>query len=479
MQTGPEHIEGPAHTGTEPERYPIPEEPGNRVSGIIQTFREENNMNKGYYRRILPIAYTGMESDDPLSFDCYNANEEILGKTLEAHLRLCADPTFFHPPLSHAGRALSSLDKADPLVRILSCFGDSLEPYFHRINRAFELFGLLGLKHFAVDNTGLFPDSSSFDKTVRNARAITQYLECRLYESRIELHCGVADLGTHPRYSAGSACNPDPDVFAYAASMAKIMLDVSHNLNASSCLLQSVMRGYDTLLNTSPKRALGQLGAFLQLIVEYKHRIGYRGRLLIESSPLDVQQPTFADHTLAVYGLLEQYSLEKEYQLLVRPVNGRLIEKDVSLALALDALGGIDVGCDRFRVGRYAPDRQELAMTYYQLLINGGLFEGNSWLDVSAHPYSLESDDQLMANIGYMDQCARAFKAAVGMYIDRTVAGYIEDRYAGWQDTDAQMMLSGEMPIELIAKRVANQNVDPRPESSRMEYLTNQVNRFV
>ena len=38
--------------------------------------------------------------------------------------------------------------------------------------------------------------------------------------------------------------------------------------------------GYETLLNTDMKRELQQAGRFLNLVVEYKHRIGFKGQHL-------------------------------------------------------------------------------------------------------------------------------------------------------------------------------------------------------
>jgi xylose isomerase len=43
--------------------------------------------------------------------------------------------------------------------------------------------------------------------------------------------------------------------------------------------------GYETLLNTDLKRELAQLGRFLNLVVEHKHKIGFKGAILIEPKP--------------------------------------------------------------------------------------------------------------------------------------------------------------------------------------------------
>ena len=48
------------------------------------------------------------------------------------------------------------------------------------------------------------------------------------YQERtgVRLLWGTANLFSHPRYAAGAATNPDPEVFAYAAAQVKHMLEV-------------------------------------------------------------------------------------------------------------------------------------------------------------------------------------------------------------------------------------------------------------
>lgn len=43
--------------------------------------------------------------------------------------------------------------------------------------------------------------------------------------------------------------------------------------------------GYETLLNTDLRQEREQLGRFMQMVVEHKHKIGFQGTLLIEPKP--------------------------------------------------------------------------------------------------------------------------------------------------------------------------------------------------
>ena len=65
------------------------------------------------------------------------------------------------------------------------------------------------------------------------------------------------------------------------------------------------------------------------------------------------------------------------------------------------------------------------------------------------------------------------------MIEDGVMAGFVEDRYAGWRDGNAQAMLNGGQGLEEIAARVQADDINPQAKSGRQEYLENIVNRYV
>jgi xylose isomerase len=121
----------------------------------------------------------------------------------------------------------------------------------------------------------------------------------------------------------------------------------------------------------------------------------------------------------------------------------------------------------------------EIALAYYHILQAGGLGSGGTNFDAKLRRQSIEPDDLLIAHIGGMDVCARGLKAAAAMIEDGTMPDFVTDRYAGWQDPEAQAMLSGGRTLEQITERVLARDVNPAPRSGRQEYLENVVNRFV
>ena len=83
--------------------------------------------------------------------------------------------------------------------------------------------------------------------------------------------------------------NPDPDVFAFAAATVKSCLDATHKLGGENYVLWGGREGYETLLNTDMGLELDHMGRFLSMVVDYKHKIGFKGQILVEPKP---QEPS-------------------------------------------------------------------------------------------------------------------------------------------------------------------------------------------
>lgn len=162
---------------------------------------------------------------------------------------------------------------------------------------------------------------------MRNLDAISEVLARRQDETGVRLLWGTANLFSHPRYMAGAATNPDPEVFAYAAATVKHCMDVTRRLGGENYVLWGGREGYDTLLNTDLGRELDQMGRFLNLVVKYKHQYDF--------------------DAATVYGLLKRYGLEHEVKLNLEANHAQLaghsFEHEIATASALGILGSLDV----------------------------------------------------------------------------------------------------------------------------------------
>ena len=172
-------------------------------------------------------------------------------------------------------------------------------------------------------------------------------MQQRMSETGVKLLWGTANLFSNRRYIAGAATNPDPEVFAYAAAQVKNVLELTHELGGENYVMWGGREGYETLLNTDLKRELAQLGRFMQLVVEHKHRIGFKGLLLIEPKPAEPTKHQYDFDVATVYGFLEGNGLEKEIKVNVEQnhalLAGHTFEHEIALAQALGVFGSIDM----------------------------------------------------------------------------------------------------------------------------------------
>jgi xylose isomerase len=178
-------------------------------------------------------------------------------------------------------------------------------------------------------------------------RRIGEVFAKKMQDSGVGLLWGTANLFSHRRYMAGAATNPDPEVFAYAAAQVKNVLELTHELGGANYVLWGGREGYETLLNTDLKRELDQLGRFLSLVVEHKHRIGFKGTILIEPKPAEPTKHQYDHDVATVHGFLRNHGLDKEVKVNIEQnhalLAGHSFEHEIALAQALGVMGSIDM----------------------------------------------------------------------------------------------------------------------------------------
>ena len=128
--------------------------------------------------------------------------------------------------------------------------------------------------------------AQSPEEHVKNIGVMVDKIGDKMSDTGMKLLWGTANIFSHPRYMAGGATNPDPDVVAFAALQVRQALEATHKLGGENYVLWGGREGYDCLLNTNMGQELDQLGRFLNMVVEHKHNIGFDGAILIEPKPL-------------------------------------------------------------------------------------------------------------------------------------------------------------------------------------------------
>ncbi len=304
-------------------------------------------------------------------------------------------------------------------------------------------------------------------------------------ETGIELLWGTANLFSNRRFMAGAATNPDPDVFAYSAAQVKAAMDVTHDLKGANYVLWGGREGYETLLNTDIGQELDHMGRFLSMVVDYKHKIGYQGTILIEPKPQEPTKHQYDYDVGTVFGFLQRFGLEKEVKLNIEVghayLAGHSFEHELALATALGVFGSIDSNRNDLQSGwdtdQFPNNVPETALAMYYILKAGGFTTGGTNFDSKLRRQSLDPEDLIAAHVGAMDVCARGLIAAEAMIADGGMETMLAERYAGWSDPAAQAMLSSDLAT--IAERVDRDGLEPQPRSGKQEKLENWVNRFV
>jgi xylose isomerase len=364
-------------------------------------------------------------------------------------------------------------------------FGDTMKLAKLKADAAFEMFDLLGATFFCFHDADVRPEGASFAESKANLDEIVDYFAAKMERSRTKLLWGTANLFTHRRFMAGAATNPDPDVFAYSAATVKSCIDATHRLGGENYVLWGGREGYETLLNTDLGRERQQAGRFLSMVVDYKHRIGFKGTILIEPKPQEPSKHQYDYDVATVYGFLKDFGLEHEVKVNIEQghaiLAGHSFEHEIALAASLGIFGSIDMNRNDYQSGwdtdQFPNNHAEKALAFYEILKAGGYTTGGTNFDAKIRRQSLDPADLILAHVGGMDTCARAFKAAAAMLEDGTLERLRAERYAGWDNAGAKSMLAGT--LEEIEARVLKDDLRPEPRSGKQERLENLVNRFV
>ena len=427
-----------------------------------------------YFDGIDPVRHDP-DGDGLTTFRHSDPDEVVMGARMEDHLRFAV--CWWHSFVWEGGDPFGGRTFERPWFP-----GATMEQARARADAAFDLFRILGVPFYAFHDHDVRPEGASLAESHARLDAMADHLGSLMEAGGPRLLWGTANLFSHRRYMAGAATNPDPDVFAHAASTVRACLGATHRLGGANYVLWGGREGYETLLNTDLARETEQMGRFLAMVVEHKHRIGFEGQILLEPKP---QEPTKHqyDHDVAtVYGFLERFDLVDEVRVNIEQghaiLAGHSFEHEIALAQALGIFGSIDMNRNDQQSGwdtdQFPNNVPEVALAYYEILRGGGFGAGGTNFDAKLRRQSLDPVDLVAAHVGAMDVCARGLKAAAAMLEDGVLEDLRAERYAGWDESD----LLG-LSLDEVADRAEAEGLDPRPRSGRQERLEAIVNRYV
>lgn len=435
---------------------------------------------KQFFPTIPQIRYEGPESDNPLAFRHYKADQVIMGKTMAEHLRfaVCYWHTFKGTGADMFG--------APTIVREYMKAKNPMKQAEHTLRAAFEFLTKLGVNFWCFHDRDIAPEGATLAETNERLDKIVALAEKLQNDTGVKLLWGTTNAFSHPRFMAGAATNPSPAVFAYAAAQVKKAMEITHQLGGQGYVFWGGREGYDTLLNTDMKRELDHLAKFLHMAVEYKKEIGFTGTLYIEPKPKEPTKHQYDSDAAACYAFLQHYGLVNEFKFNIEAnhatLAGHTFHHELAYAIAHGMLGSVDANRGDLLLGwdtdQFPTDLYDTTLAMYLILKGGGFTTGGLNFDAHVRRQSIDPEDLFYAHIGAMDAFARGLKAAARMIADGVFERAIAERYAEWDSELGRQIESGTANFATL-EAYTLEHGEPMLKSGRQELLENILNQYI
>ncbi|MFG7477962.1 xylose isomerase, partial [Enterobacter hormaechei] len=277
------------------------------------------------------------------------------------------------------------------------------------------------------------------------------------------------------------------EVFSWAATQVVTAMNATHQLGGENYVLWGGREGYETLLNTDLRQEREQIGRFMQMVVDHKHKIGFRGTLLIEPKPQEPTKHQYDYDVATVYGFLKQFGLEKEIKVNIEAnhatLAGHSFHHEIASAIALGIFGSVDANRGDPQLGwdtdQFPNSVEENALVMYEIIKAGGFTTGGLNFDAKVRRQSTDKYDLFYGHIGAMDTMALALKVAARMIEDGELDKRVAKRYSGWNSELGQQILKGQLSLAEIAKYAEQHQLAPQHQSGHQELLENLVNHYL
>lgn len=433
------------------------------------------------FPEIKKIQFEGPQSKNPLAFKHYNPDEVIEGKTMKDHLRFSV--TYWHT-FRGTGADMFGVGTA---IRPWDDGSNSVENAQTRVRVAFEFIEKLGAPFYAFHDRDVAPEGKTLKESNSNLDAVVKVLKEEQQRTGIRLLWGTACLFVHPRYLHGAATSCNADVFAYAAAQVKKAMEVTHELGGEGYVFWGGREGYTTLLNTNLKREVDHLGRFLQMAVDYKKSIGFKGPFYIEPKPKEPTKHQYDSDAAACLNFLREHNLLDHFKLNLETnhatLAGHTMQHEMEVAAAANALGSIDANMGDVLLGwdtdQFPTDIYLTSQIMLTILKMGGLTTGGTNFDAKVRRESFEPVDLFYAHIAGMDAFARGLKIAAAIRKDGRLEQFVKERYGSWDKGIGASVESGKSSFkDLEAYILEKGDISPNT-SGRQEFLENLFNEFI
>lgn len=454
------------------------------MEDIMVSWLVSKPMSDEFFHGVNKIQYEGPDSNSPMAFRWYDKDRIVDGKTMAEHLRLAA--CYWHSFAWDGSDTFGQGTLDRPWDNAQSTLNDPMAQAKLKMAAAFEFFDKLGIPYWCFHDRDIAPEGDSFAETARFVDEMVDSAGEYQEQTGVKLLWGTANLFGNPRFQAGAATNPDPEVFANAAGQVAHCLEATHKLGGQNYVLWGGREGYETLLNTDMGRELDQMARFLHMVVEHKHKIGFEGLLLLEPKPYEPTKHQYDHDVAAVHAFLQKYGLQDEVAVNIEvnhaTLSGHDFAHEIAAAFSAGIFGSVDANAGDPRLGwdvdRFPVSVEEMTLGMVEILRGGGFTSGGMNFDAKLRRQSSARDDLFHAHIGGMDTVARSLLAASSILNSGDLDQSRETRYSAWETDFGQSVLQGDTTLKDLHQR--SMVVDePIRISGRQEALENLVARHI
>lgn len=435
----------------------------------------------GYFPEVTRrVKYEGPDTANPLAFRYYKAGRKVAGKTMAQHLRFAV--AYWHTLKGTGADPFGGAvydrpwDKGASEMEIAENTQDAL----------FEFATKLGIGCYCFHDRDMAPEGKTIAETNRNLAKMVQRAKKLQKDTGVKLLWGTANVFSHPRYTNGAATNPDPRVFAYAASQVRRAIDATIELGGTGYVFWGGREGYSTLLNTNLKQEREQLAQMLRMAVQYGRKAGFKGMFFIEPKPKEPTTHQYDFDVAACLGFLREFGLMDDFMMNVEANHATLAahtyEHELASASLAGRLGSLDINRGDPNLGwdtdQFPTDLHSATMAMLVILGQKGLKYGGLNFDAKVRRGSFDTVDLFHAHIGGMDTFARALLVADKIMQDGALSSPLKERYAGYRSGMGRKILTGKASLPALEKWAVRQG-EPPMISGRQEALENVVNDYL
>lgn len=432
-----------------------------------------------YFKNIDKIKYEGISSTNPFSFKFYDADKIVAGKKMSEHLKfalswwhtMCGDGT----DMFGRGTADKSFTGTTPM-----------EVAKHKVYAAFEIMEKLGIEYFCFHDRDIAPEGSTLKETNSYLDEIVPIIKSEMDRTGIKLLWGTANCFNNPRYMCGAGTAPNADVFAYAAAQIKKALDITVALGGQGYVFWGGREGYETLLNTDMAIEQEHMSYLMRMAVDYGRSIGFEGDFYIEPKPKEPTKHQYDFDVATVLAFLRKYNLDKDFKMNIEAnhatLAGHTFQHELRVARDNDVFGSIDANQGDMLLGwdtdQFPTNLYDTTMCMYEVLKCGGFTNGGLNFDAKARRASNTYEDIFLSYIAGMDAFAYGLLVADRIIADGVLDEFVAKRYDSYNSGIGKKITDKETSFEELEEYALN-NLEPKPESGRQEYLESLVNQYI